>query len=149
MGARNCPFLTFTAPARLGRCHKQIGLPAEKGRDLQNIHDLGHFCALIGQMYVCEDRNVEPGTQLTENLKCLVEPDPTRTLQTGAVGLVERGFVDKPQTQLAGHFLQRRGHIDGVIAALHGAGPGNQSQRRCVGKGHTTCRNCLRRAHLF
>ena len=40
-GARNWPFLTLTGLPGLRGGHEQIGLPAEKRRNLQDVDDLG------------------------------------------------------------------------------------------------------------
>ena len=58
-GARNWPFLTLTGlPVRGGR-EQKVGLAAEKGRDLQNVHGLGDGGALLGLMHVGDDRQAE------------------------------------------------------------------------------------------
>src|SRR5262249_28822767 len=53
-----------------------------------------------------------------------------------AVGLVERGLVDKADPQAAADLLEGGGHLQRMTAALHLARAGEQRDRPVVGEGH-------------
>ena len=57
---------------------QEIGLPAEEGRDLQDVHRLGQRPALVGLMHVGRDGKADAFPDLGEDGKRRFEPEPAR-----------------------------------------------------------------------
>src|SRR5262245_27165923 len=131
-GRQELALLDVDGAAGGGRGHQEIGLPAQEGGNLQDVHYLRHRCALLRVVHVGEDRHPEFLADLGEDRQRPFEPDAARALGAGAVGLVERGLVDELDADPAGDLLERRGHVDGVVAAFERARPGDQRQRQRV-----------------
>ena len=88
--------------------------------------------ALVVLVHVGEHRQAEPLLDLGEDGERLVQPDAAGAGDRGAVGLVEGGLVDEAQAEPVGDLLEGGGHFQRVIAALHGAGPGDDAERQMV-----------------
>ena len=95
---------------------------------MQDIDDLGDSCALIGFVYIRQDRNAKLRTQFGEYHESLVEAETAGARGAGAVRLVERRFVDEADAEFGGDVLQRGRHVEGMPAALQCARPGDQGQ---------------------
>ena len=74
---------------------KQIGLAAEKGGDLQDIHDFGDRRALRRFVNVGDHRQAGLGANFGEDRQRGIEAHAASRGDRGTVGLVERGFVDE------------------------------------------------------
>ena len=133
-GREELALLHLDDPAGLRGGDEQVGLAAQEGRDLQHVDDLGDGRALLGGVDVGDDRQAEALAHLGEHRQRLVEPHAARARQAGAVRLVERGLVDQPDAELAADLLQRRRHLQRMVAALHLAGAGEHGERRVIGE---------------
>jgi hypothetical protein len=116
------------------RRNQKIGLPAEKRRNLQHIDRLRDDRALTCLVHIREKGNAKPLAQIGEDRERLVETQPACARCTGAVGLVEGGFVDKAQSELAGDLLERGSHFESMLSAFQGAGAGDHGKRQGVAK---------------
>src|SRR5207247_9483059 len=87
---------------------------------------------LLRLVHVGKDRHAEFFAQLRENRQGVIESDAAIAFGAGAVRFVERGFVGEANSHLAGDFLERRNHLQRVLAALERAGPGDQHERQAV-----------------
>ena len=65
--------MTLTGLPVAAAASRQVGLAAEKGRDLQNVHGLGDGCALLGLVHVGDDRQAETLSDLGEDRQRLGE----------------------------------------------------------------------------
>ena len=99
---------------------------------MQHVHDLRDARALLRLVHVGEDRHAEFFAQLRENRQGIIESDAAIAFGAGAVRFVERGFVDEANSHLAGDFLERRNHLQRVLAAFERARPGDQHERQAV-----------------
>src|SRR5262245_33510437 len=72
----------------------EVGLPAEEGRRLQHVDDLGHRARLGGLVHVGQDGQLDLPLDLGEDREALVHPDAAETRERGPVRLVERRLVD-------------------------------------------------------
>ena len=120
--------------AGLGGGAQQVGLAAEEGGDLQHVDHLGHGLALPALVDVGQHRQARGLLHLGQDLDALLQPDATRAGGAGAVGLVERALVDQRHAQLVGEPLELARHRERMVAALDGAGPGDQGQRQMVAR---------------
>ena len=99
---------------------------------MQHIDHFGEARALLRLVHVGKHRHAELFAQIGKNRQRLVEAKAARARRAGAVGLVERGFVNEADIQLRGDLLQRRRHIESVRAAFQRARPGDQGERQRV-----------------
>ena len=74
--------------------------------------------------------------QIGEDFHRLFKPDAALAGNRRAVGLVEGGFVDEADAERLAEFDHRAGDHEGMIAAFHLAGSGDQRQFLGVGKHH-------------
>ena len=81
--------------AGFGGGDQQIGLAAEEGRNLQDVHDFGDFGALLGQVHVGDDRHADLFADFFEDGRCCIKARAAFGREAGAVGFVEAGFVDE------------------------------------------------------
>ena len=65
----------------LGRRDQKVGLPAEEGRDLQHVDDLGDFGALRRLVHVGEHRQPELRRGARRRRQRCVEPEPRARLR--------------------------------------------------------------------
>src|SRR5690606_35106780 len=86
--------------SRLGGSNQQIGLAAEKCRDLQDIDHRSNCGALLFSVDIRQHRKAELLLEIRKNFHCLFEADSTLSLQGCAIGLVEAGLVDKTDAEL-------------------------------------------------
>ena len=77
-GARNWPFLTLTTRPVCGSGDQKVGLPAQEGRDLQHVDDLGDRRALRGLVHVGEHRHAERLADLGEDRQRRLQADAAR-----------------------------------------------------------------------
>ena len=131
-GARNWPFLTLTGLPVRGRRDQEIGLAAEKGRDLQQIDGLGDGGAVLGRMHVGGDGKAGALSDLGEDGKRLFEPEPAGARGAGAVRLVERALVDEAELEPASDLLERLRRLQCMRAAFQHARSCNQRERRVL-----------------
>src|SRR5690606_36941200 len=66
-----------------------------------------------------------------------------------AVRLVERGFIDQPDTELLGNFKKTARHIHRMDHAFHLTGPGNQRERQIIANRDITNLDMLRFNHDY
>ena len=99
---------------------------------MQDVDRLGDARALLGFVYVGDDRQAHLLADLGEDRQRRVEAFAARALQAGAVRLVERGLVDQAQVVIAGDLGQRVRAFQRVRPAFHQAGAGDQHQRQIV-----------------
>ncbi len=129
-GETNCPFLMFTGRAAERRRHDQIGLAAEKCRNLQHVHDLGDGRHVGGLMHVGQHRNVHFVFHLFQNAQAFLHPRPAKTADRGAVRLVVGRLEDEGEIQRARHALDDLRHAQRVLFALDDARARDQEQDR-------------------
>jgi len=72
---------------------------------------------------VGQHRQAERGTDFGKNRQRLFQADAARGGARGAVGLVERGFVDEADVESRGNLLQRAGDLERMRPALKLARP--------------------------
>jgi hypothetical protein len=129
--------LTFTT--RPGRGNEEIGLAAEEGWDLQNVHDTCHFGALAILVHVRQHGEAKLPADVGEHGERLFKSHAALAREAGAVGLVEAGLVDKPDTETAADLLEAARHHEGMVAAFHLAGSGDERYRQGIAEPHRAC----------
>ena len=127
-GGQELAFFDIDHLAGPGRGHQQVGLAAEKGRDLQDVQDLGGGRHVGDLVDVGEDRQAHLGLDPGQDLQALAQPRPAVRGEGGAVGLVKGGLEDQRQVQLPGIVLQGPGDLQGGRGGLDDAGPGDEDQ---------------------
>ncbi len=115
-----------------GGGEEEIGLPTQKGGNLQHVHDFSNARALLCLVHVGEDGHAERLADFRKDWQSAIEADAAVAPRAGTVGLVERGFVDEADPELAGDLLERRGHFERVVAALERARPRDQRERQPI-----------------
>ena len=140
-GARNWPFLTLTGLAGARGGDEKIGLAAEEGRDLQNVHCLGERRALIGLMHVGRDGKSNAFPDLGEDRECCVKSQPSRARGARAVRLVEGTLIDKPDLEPCRDLLQRLGCLERMGPALERARTRDQGERQGIAEFRASGRN--------
>ena len=105
-------------PAGLGGGDEQVGLPAEEGRDLEDVDHRRHDRALLPLVHVGEDRHAELAAEIGEDRERRLEPHAALALEAGAVRLVERGLVDEADPEPRRHLLEPARNVEGVLAAI-------------------------------
>ena len=131
-GRQKLPLLDVDGAPGLGRGDQKIGLAAEEGRNLQHIDRLGHGRALLRQVHVGQHRAAAALAHLGEDRQAVLEPEPARAFERGAVRLVERGLVDEPDAEPRRQFDQRMAHLERMLPALERARPRDQHKRPVV-----------------
>ena len=97
--------------------------------------NFGDDAALLLVVDVGQQRQAELLAQIGKDRQRRVEPGPALAGQRGAVRLVEAGLVDEADAEPGGHFLERAGHVEGVLARFQLARAGDQRERRGIGEG--------------
>ena len=113
---------------------EQVRLTAQKGRDLQDVDDLGDRRTLTDFVHIRDDRQAELFADFSEHRQRTFEPYAALAGKRGAVGLVEGRLVDETEPQTPGDLLQRRGRFQRVRTAFHLAWAGEHRDRRIVGE---------------
>ena len=131
-GARNWPFLTWTAAPVAGGRRQEIGLATQERRDLQDVDGLGHRLALVALVDVGDHRAAVARAHLGERLDALGEPEAAGAAGAGAVRLVEAALVDQAEPARAAHLDQGGGGLERMLAAFDLARPGDQHHRQIV-----------------
>ena len=75
-GARNWPFFDIYRLAGLRCCKDQVGLPAEEGRDLENIKHFRCGFYFIHRMDIGQNRHIKPALYIGKGLNPLSNPGP-------------------------------------------------------------------------
>ena len=120
------------------RGKQQVGLPTQKGRNLQHIDGFGSRRALVGKMHIAQHRASRSVLHRLEDAKPLFHTDPARGVGRGAVRLVKGGFIDKPHAGLARHARQALGAHQRVVPSLNLAGTGDQKKRAVTSDRHVS-----------
>ena len=118
--------------AGLGRGDEEIGLPAEEGRDLEDVDDRRDDRALLALVDVGEDRHAELAPEIGEDRQRRVEPHAALAGETGAVRLVEGGLVDEADAEAGRHLLEPAGDVEGMRAEFELARAGDERERKVV-----------------
>ena len=118
----------IAAPVRAGG-EQQVGLAAEEGRDLQDVHRFGDRGAVVGQVHVGQDRAADPVAHRSEDAQALVAAEAASRRDRGAVRLVVRALEDQAGAGGGTGGGQALGDHQGVVAALELAGAGDQRER--------------------
>ncbi len=140
-GGEELPLLDVDGLARARRRQKQIGLAAEKGRDLQAVHGGRDLGALRRLMHVGDDGEPHALTDLGEDGERLFHAEPARTLRARAVRFVERGFVDEAEPEPLGHLGQRARRLEPMGAAFQQARTGDHGERQAIAEARISDRN--------
>ena len=128
-GGEELAFLDVYRPAGAGRRHEQIGLPGQKGGDLQEIADLGRGRRLFRKMDVRGHRQAGRLLHAGEDGQTFAHARTAIRVDARAVGLVERGLEDQRQGKLVGDLLQACGDRQRQFLGFDDAGAGNHQQR--------------------
>ena len=139
----------FHVDNRAGARHgvHQIGLAAQKGRQLQNIGHLRRRRGLVGLVDVGNHRHVVGCLNIREPLQTLFQTRPAERIQAGAVGFVEAGFEHIGNIQFAADFYIGFGNFHGQIAAFQHVHAAKQNEGAVVGNGEAVKRD-LRKGGL-
>lgn len=106
----------------------EIGLPAQERRNLQNIDGSDNRRTLLGRMNICDHRQAQGFPDFREDWQAVCKSQTACGLDGRAVGLVETGLVDQPDTEIFRDFLQCTSHFKGMRAGFQLTGPRNQCQ---------------------
>lgn len=88
-------FLDVYRPTGAGCRHQQIGLPGQKGGDLQEIADLGRGRGLFRKMDVCRYRQAAGLLHAGKDGESFTQARTTIRVDARAIGLVERGLENQ------------------------------------------------------
>jgi hypothetical protein len=121
MGRNKLAFLDVHGAASAPGGDEEIGLAAQKSRDLQHVHRLGGGLGLRRFMDVGEDRiSILP--EIREDSQTFLESRSAIGGHAAAIGLIERSFEDKRPGDFA-DLGREKAH---VLLAFDHAGTGDQ-----------------------
>ena len=95
---------------------------------MQNVHGLGHGCALVGVVDVGQDRHAEFFADFRQNRQAFIHADTACGIQGRSVCFVETGFIDPAHASCIRRFGDLFGHHAGVIQPFDLAGPCDQGK---------------------
>ena len=110
----------------------QIGLAAQKSRNLEEIDDLRDKGAIAALMHVGRDREACGRFDVAENRQCGGQSDAARTGVAGAVRLVVARLIYDGHADAVLDGAQRVGDLDRMVPRFDLAGPGDQDERQVV-----------------
>ena len=127
-GARNCPlFHVDSAPSRC-RSQQQIGLPAEKGRNLQDIDHLCHDLSLVTLVDIREHWHTHFVFDALRIFTPMSSSWPRK--ETMAIWFVIRDDLKiKGNVEALADRHHLLGHLQGKIFGLNDTGTTNQRER--------------------
>ena len=111
---------------------KKIGLPAQKGRNLEDVNGSGGFLALLGQVNIRQCGSADRATNLIENCEAVTDAGAAGRGKGGPVSFVKAGFEDEAQSGLVAEIAQVPRNGLGMGQALKLAGTSDQSERQGV-----------------
>ena len=121
------------------RGQQQIGLPAQKRRDLQHVDRLRGDRALLRLMHVGQHRQLQRVADFGKHRQRVSQADAARGAGAGAVGLVERSLEHQANAEPRRDLLERARHLQRMRPAFELARPGDDRQRQRIAKRHRTC----------
>jgi hypothetical protein len=128
-GRQKLPLLHVdSAPSRRRR-QQQIGLPAEKGRNLQYIDDFCHDLSLIAFMNIREHRHTHFVLDALQNFHPHVQLLTAKGGNGSTVRLIKGRLKDKGHVEALADRRNLRGHLQGKIFGLNDTGTTNQRER--------------------
>lgn len=130
-------FFDFDHPAGSRGGDKQVSLSAQECGDLQHINGSRYSLALGGVVHISDNRQSGALTNFSKDRQRLFEPDAPGGTRRRAIGLVKGRFVNEADVETPGDLLQRHGAFERVIAALHGARPGEHRERQSIANSHS------------
>ena len=119
--------------ARSGRGQEQIGLPAEEGRDLEDVEDRGRGALDLRRLVdVGEDGNAELVALISARMsQALLQARAAERIDRRAVGLVEGGLEDERDVRASAQTASSApGEGEGLAAAFDDARAGDQEKLR-------------------
>jgi hypothetical protein len=120
--SQGLPLLDVDRPPGARGGDEQIGLAAKKRRNLQHIDRLRRDRALVDFVNVGQHGQAQRLANFREDRQRRLQPDAPLAAARGAIGLVERGLEDQPDSAPLRDLLQRRRHFERVRAAFELAG---------------------------
>ncbi len=118
-------FLDVHHLARVRSRVQQVGLAAQEGGNLQDVHVSRCQCRLRGRMDVGDDGHPEPGAHLGQDLQRLLVPDAPEAVPARAVCLAVRPFENEGQVQPATDVHQGFRNFHRAFTAFDGTGAGD------------------------
>ncbi len=107
----------------------EIGLPAQEGGGLQNIHHASRRRDLILIVHVGQHRHSELLLHRGQDAQPLSMPRPRKHLPELRFALSKLGFINERNAKRASDFFQAAGGIDGHLLGFDHTWAGNQKQR--------------------
>jgi len=95
-------FLHVDGAAGLGGGHEQIGLTGEERRNLQQLANVGHGCGLVGHVDVGRNGQPDRVADLFQDSQPFFHSRAAKSIEAGAIRLVERGLEDELHADVAG-----------------------------------------------
>ena len=123
------PLLHVHRPAGGRGGQQDVGLPAEKRRNLEQVADLPGGGGLVRQMHVGRHRQAGRLPDPIEHGEAFVDAWATEGADTRPVRLVVRGLENHLNRQSLGEFDQVVRDLEAPFEALDHAGPGDHQQR--------------------
>jgi methyl-accepting chemotaxis protein len=117
--------------AGLCRSHQQIGLPAQKRRDLQDV-DTSATVAHCSSVWTSVITGRPSSALISANTAWPCRARCRACAERCAVGLVEGRLVDQPDAETGADLLERARDLEGVFTAFHLAGSGDQGDRQVI-----------------
>ena len=127
-GRNKLAFFYIDGAPRFARGQQQIGLAAQKGRDLQHI---GSFCsnfALRRLVHIGQHRQSGRFSQPPQNGGAFFQARSAKAGHRGAVGLVIRGLEDIGDAEIGGNALDGVRHFAHMRFAFDHTRTGNKKQ---------------------
>ena len=119
-------FLNIDGLSRTARRKGQIGLAAEKGRNLEDIHCGSGRNRLGGTVHVGEHRHLHLVPHALQNTQALLNPGPGKGLDAKPVFFGVGGLEDEGHVQAFGHCLDGLSRLHHERLGLDHAGTGDQ-----------------------
>lgn len=127
-GRDELAFLDVDGSAGFSGGDEQVGLAAEKGRDLKDVYGFGGDFALGGLVHIGQHGEAGFAGEAGKNACALKEAGAAKAFDAGAVGFVVACFEDVRDAEVGGDALDGVGHGAHVRLALDDAGAGDQEE---------------------
>ena len=118
----------LTARPLLPASTNRIGLPAQEGRNLQNVANFGRRGDLTRLVDVGENRQAGLALDRAQDAQAFIEARPAVGIDAGAIRLVERRLEDGGHPGPRGGFGDHPRDRDGVILGLNHARAADQRE---------------------
>lgn len=127
-GCYELAFFHVDSLAGFGGGDEQVGLAAEEGRDLEDVHGFAYGGAVLWGVDIGEDGEACGFGHGAEDAAAFGEAGAAEAADGGAIGFVVAGFEDVGDAEVGGDALDGVGHGAGVLLGLDDTRAGDEEE---------------------